>query len=76
MLFDYVHLIKSNRNNWITEKLQELSYDGPTAKWEHIKILYEKDKNAIAKLSKFTETAVSPKPIESQNVLLCLKVFL
>ena len=32
-------------------------------------------KNAIVKLSKLTETAVSPKPIEHQNVLMFLKVF-
>ena len=76
LLFDHVHLMKSIRNNWISEKLQELSYDnGQTAKWEHIKTLYEKEKNAIVKLSKLTKTAVSSKPIECQNVLLCLKVF-
>ena len=68
--------MKSICNNWITEKLQELSYDdGWTAKWEHVKILYEKEKNAIVKLPKLTETAVSPKPTERQNVSLCLKVF-
>ena len=73
---DYVHLMKSIRNDWITEILQELSYDdGRTAKLEYIKILYEKEKNTIVKLSKLTETAVSPKPIEHQNVSLCLKVF-
>ena len=73
---DYVHLMKSIRNDWITEMLQELSYDdGRTAKLEYIKILYEKEKNTIVKLSKLTETAVSPKPIEHQNVSLCLKVF-
>ena len=76
LLFDHVHLMKSIHNNWISEKLQELSYDnGQTAKWEHIKTLYEKEKNAVVKLSKLTKTAVSSKPIECQNVLLCLKVF-
>ena len=29
----------------------------------------------VVKLSKLTETAVSPKPVERQNVSLCLKVF-
>ena len=27
LLFDYVHLIKSIRNNWITEKMKELEFD-------------------------------------------------
>ena len=27
LLFDYVHLIKSIRNNWITEKSQELEFE-------------------------------------------------
>ena len=59
LLFDHVHLMKSIRNNWISEKLQELSYgNGQTAKWEHIKTLYEKEKNAVVKLSKLTKTAV------------------
>ena len=63
-------------NNWTTEKFQKLSYgDGRTSKWEHIKTLYGKEKNAIVKLSKLTETAVSPKPAEHQNVLLSVKVF-
>ena len=26
LLFDYVHLLKSIRNNWITEKTQELEF--------------------------------------------------
>ena len=26
LLYDYVHLIKSMRNNWLTEKMQELKY--------------------------------------------------
>ena len=72
-----VHLMKSSRNNWITRKLQGLNYDdGRTAKWEHIKTLYEEENNAIVRLSKLTGTALSPKPIERQNVSLCLKSLL
>ena len=77
LLFDYVHLMKSICNNWKTEKLQELIYDdGRTAKWEHIKKLYEKERNAIVKLFKVTKIAVSRKPTERQNVSLCLNFFL
>ena len=39
LLFAYVHLMKSIRNNWITEKFQELRYDGRTARWEYIEAL-------------------------------------
>ena len=56
--------MKFSRNNWITRKLQGLNYDdGRTAKWEHIKTFYEEENNAIVRLSKLTETALSPKPI-------------
>ena len=68
LLFDIVHLMKSIRNNQISEKLQELSYDdGRNANWKYIKILYENEKNAIVNISR--------KPIECQNVSLCLKFF-
>ena len=49
LLFDYIHLIKSLRNNWITEKMQELKYlDNESiriVKWNDLKnfmILKEK----------------------------------
>ena len=68
--------MKSIRNNWITQKLQKISYDDDwTTKWDYIKRIYEKEKNAIAKLSKLIETASSRKTTERQNVSLCLKVF-
>ena len=45
LLFDFVHLLKCVRNNWITEKMQELEfyYEGRlrTAKWAKLKELYE-----------------------------------
>lgn len=76
MLFDYAQLVKYICNTWITKRLQDLSYDnGRTAKWDHIKVLYEKEKNGIVKLSKLNKTAVSPNPIERRNASLCLKVF-
>ena len=79
LLFDFVHLIKSIRNNWITEKTQELqfTYEGKTylAKWSDIKKLYELEQNSLVKLSKLTDVAVSPKPIERQKVETCLRVF-
>lgn len=79
LLYDFVHIQKCIRNNWITEKNQELEYsfDGKTqvAKWSDIKLLYEFEKNSLVKLSKLDSVAVSPKPIERQRVSTCLKVF-
>ena len=43
LLFDYVHLMKSVRNNWLTEKTGEIEFseknDRYVAKWEDIKKL-------------------------------------
>lgn len=79
LLYDFVHLIKSIRNNWLTEKCQELffTYKGVsrTAKWSDLKTLFQVEKDAIIKLSKLNETAIFPKPIERQNVSTCLRVF-
>ena len=41
LIFDYLLLLKNIRNNWITEKIQELEYvlEGgkKVSKWSHIK---------------------------------------
>ena len=79
LLFDYVCLIKSIQNKWITESCQELDFyaDGErkTAKWADIITLYNLEANQIVKLSKLTEVSVYPKPIEKQRVSTCLQVF-
>lgn len=79
LLYDYVHLIKSIRNNWLTEKMQELSFsdDGVTklAKWSDLKILHNFEKENIVKLSRLNDIALAPKPVERQNVSTCLRVF-
>lgn len=45
LLYDPVHLLKNIRNNWITERCQELKFwDGEkerVAKWSHLKELYK-----------------------------------
>ena len=78
LLFDTVHLLKSIRNNWLTEKTQELKYyengNIKVAKWNDLKNLHEHEKH-LFKLSKLNDTSVAPKPIERQNVSTCLKVF-
>ena len=79
LLFDFVHLLKNIRNNWLTEKSGELIfYDGDTqkvAKWSHLCELFKAESGSLLKLSKLNETAVFPKPVERQNVSTCLKVF-
>ena len=41
LLFDFVHILKSIRNNWITEKTGEIEFiwrgESLVAKWEHIR---------------------------------------
>ena len=79
LLFDFVHLIKNIRNNWITESMQELLYsvNGETkvAKWSDLKLLYDLESGEREKLSKLSEVSVSPKPIERQKVSFVLQVF-
>ena len=45
------------------------------AKWSDIKMLHDIEKEQLVKLSKLTDLAVTPKPIERQKVSTCLKVF-
>ena len=79
MLYDYVHVLKCIRNNWLTEKMGELEYtwNGETmiAKWSVLKDLYSLESEKFPKLSKLNETAVFPKPIERQKVTTCLRIF-
>ena len=79
LLFDYVHLLKCIRNNWLTEKVAELEFtvDGvkKVAKWDDLRKLHELECHKLVKMSKLSDVAVNPKPIERQKVSDCLKVF-
>ena len=80
LLFDFVHILKSVRNNWITEKTKELSFFDSNgkekiAKWAHLETLYQAESQSFFKLSKLDEVAVYPKPVERQKVSTCLKIF-
>ena len=74
LLFDYVHLFKSIRNNWLTEKLSELEFviDGEklVARWTDLIDLFH-----FGDLTKLSSLTVYPKPIERQRVSTCLKDF-
>ena len=72
LLFDFVHIIKSIRNNWITEKTKELKFydengNEKIAKWAHLEALLEAESESLFKLSKLNEVSVYPKPIERQK---------
>ena len=50
--FDFVHLIKNVRNNWVTESCQELDWEKgkkKTAKWANIKAMHSLKANQIVK---------------------------
>ena len=79
LLYDYVHLIKCVRNNWITEKIGELEFtmnvEKRVAKWDDLRKLHQLELQELAKMSKLTNIAVNLTPIERQNVPTCLKEF-
>ena len=79
LLYDYVHLLKSVRNNWLTEENGELEYEWngekQIAKWNILRHLYLVESPSLIKLSKLNERSVFPTPIERQNGSLCMNVF-
>jgi hypothetical protein len=79
LLFDYVHLLKCIRNNWLTEKCGELKFVWSgremIARWSDLVMLYELEKNSLTTLSRLNHVAVHPKPVERQRVSTCLRVF-
>ena len=79
-LFDYVHLLKCIRNNWLTEKCGRIAFkdengDQQMARWSDLKSLFQVEKASMLKQSKLDFVAVHPKPIKRQNVKTCLRVF-
>ena len=65
--FDYMHLLKNIRNDWITEKTQVLSFELAceqiTAKWSDITKFHQLELNNFVKMSKLPEAAARPKPM-------------
>ena len=53
LLFDYVHIFKNIRNNWITEATQELEFylndQKYTARWSDIRKLYYFESQSLSK---------------------------
>ena len=79
LIYDYVHILKNLRNNWITERTWELSFEEDgieyLACWRDIQALYEEDKKMPLRLTKLTHTSVFPKPLQRQSVPLVCQVF-
>ena len=79
LLYDFVHLLKNIRNNWLTEKMGELAFYErgmkKMARWSHLVELYKLEAEGLVKMSKLTKVSVYLKPIESQSVATCLRVF-
>ena len=79
LLYDYVHIWKNIRNNWITEKTQEIQFkdddDNLIARWSDLKNLYNLESKTLVTLSRLNTASIFPKPVERQNVSLCLRVF-
>ena len=77
LLVDPVHVLKSIRNNWVTEKCKKLrlgNFDS-AGSWNHIVKLHKSEEFLPMKLTSLTRSAVFPSPIQRQNVALVLKVF-
>ena len=79
LVYDYVHIFKNIRNNWITveSKKLEFSMDNKeyTACWSDIQNLYENDRITTIRMTKLTHNSVFPKPLQRQSVPLVCQVF-
>lgn len=78
LLVDPVHLLKSIRNNWITEKTKRLLLEesecSTPGSWKDIEQLYKADFDSVLRLTPLTNASVFPSPIQRQNVALVMKV--
>lgn len=79
LVFDYIHIFKNIRNNWINESSKELTFlkDGITytACWADIEKLYNMDRQSSIRLTKLTFSSVYPKPLQRQSVPFVVQVF-
>ena len=85
LLFDFVHILKSIRNNWLNLKdfnktFQYPQFDDFTttniASFEDVRLLYRSDQHSVLKLApRLTAKSCWPSNLERQNVSLALRVF-
>ena len=84
LLFDFVHILKSIRNNWLNQKDIDRTLCFPSfedfsqilsASFEIIRGMY-RDQRSLAKLApRLTAEACRPSSLDRQNVKLALRVF-
>ena len=85
LMFDFVHILKYIRNNWLNQKdfNKTIHYpnfenfiDVRTAMFEEIRQLYKCVQNSVAKLApRLTSKACWPSTFVRQNVTLALRIF-
>ena len=65
LLFYYVHLLKSIRNNWLTENTENLEFEPENKKeiasWSDIVKFYKLERDALVKLSNLNHVSVFTK---------------
>ena len=79
MIYDYPHIFKNVRNNWITEAQKQLMFtaagDEMVACWSGIVRLYEEDRKRPIRMTKLNYNSVYLKPLQRQSVPLVYQVF-
>jgi hypothetical protein len=84
LLFDFVHIFKNIRNNWLNLKSANLSFQFPnidgdeilTASFKSIRDFYTEECGSLVKKAyKLNHKTLYPSNIERQNVLLVDNVF-
>ena len=80
-LYDPTHLFKNIRNNWVTEKTQQLEFVDPesgetyVAKWKDLISLYKSELESDLKLTKLDYKTLHPNNFEKQKVHLVCNIF-
>ena len=91
LIFDFVHIIKSIRNNWLNLKDYERAFAYPNslifpdfddthkvniAQFQDVRLLYKNEQTSILKQAyRLTAKTGWPTILERQNVNLALKIF-
>ena len=91
LLFDFVHILKSIRNNWLNLKDYDRTFAYPnplifpnfddvnkirTARFQDIRLLYKNEQSSLIKQAhRLSSKACWPTMLEKQNVNLALKIF-
>lgn len=81
LLYDTVHLMKSFRNNWITEGRQQLLLSVPglnepvLGQWEHVCAIEREERDSPIRCTTLDFVSCHPSPIARQKMKLFLNVF-